>query len=408
MTSVIASTASGAVSITVPSDGVLPGDTAVIIDSCRNTTTTGVIPDEIVPSGWSRLAGAGALGDDSYGARLVISKRVLTADDIGASVSGGNADNRFKSMLVIRGAVVLEAICGALNYEVTTGNPAQQTVTPPVVAHPILVLGGQHIATNGVLTMSPAGTVLNTGVTRREIRYSLAEAGAAVTTTYDTPDTGAWHMVWSLWIGFPPQSVAPAGPSVAEIGLLPAIAAAALAEPSVVMAYAVRMWLDTETLRLFAGYGEVDMFGETFTGVTTPGGSRLVKIEQIDDPRPNVASAVRITVLNADAAFLRALHLGATGLEGRRCDLLALFWHAETGLPLCPPVSLMPQPRITAPSTRRGRGLREVSIDLEGLHSARNFAVAGSLSPSDQKRRYPGDTACDGIGTSVGVRWPAS
>ncbi|MCW1844119.1 hypothetical protein [Prosthecomicrobium hirschii] len=409
MTGVIASTTATTVTITIPSSGVMPGDTAILMDSGRITTGTGVIPDDIVPTGWTRLAGSSGLGDDSYGARINISYRVLTAADIGMTISGMNPDTRFKSMLVVRGDVVLEAICGALNYQITTGDPTLQTVTPPVAAYPILVVGGQHLATNGVLTMSPAGTVLNTGVSRREIRYSLAEAGAAVTTTYNTPDTGAWHMVWSLWIGFPPRSEASIPPAKrAEIGMIPNVMARALAEPSVVMAYAARMFFDDGTLRLFAGYGEISVFGETFYGVTDPTGSRLVKIEQIDDPRPGVAGSVRVGLVNADIAMLRAMQVGGTDFEGRRCDILMIVWDTVSMVALCPPVNLTPYGRMTSARLQRGKTVREVSFEVEGLWSARNFAVNGTLNPSDQNRRFPTDKACDKIGNSVGVRWPAS
>ena len=45
-------------------------------------------------------------------------------------------------------------------------------------------------------------------------------------------------------------------------------------------------------------------------------------------------------------------------------------------------------------------------MTVVGPWSARNVAVDGRLTPSDQQRRFAGDTALDLIGGSVGVRWP--
>lgn len=192
----------------------------------------------------------------------------------------------------------------------------------------------------------------------------------------------------------------------AKLGMFPDAAAAALARPSVVCTILARLHLYDGIARLHPGVGDLAINGEVFQGVSDPGRTRLVQLEAVEEPRAGVASAVRVTLTGCDVTFLRAVRADYLRLEGRQAELLFGIWDTETDA-LVAAVPFFPGGRMTAPGMRfASPGARDFFFTIEGLWSPRNFASAGTISPADQRRRYPGDTALDLVGGTVTVRWP--
>ena len=161
-TSVVATATSTSGTITVPSSGAAAGDIAILCDSSRDSGSGSTIPTKVIPSGWTELTTGSGTANGGNGFRTTLSYKVLTGGDLGASITGQNSNVNSKQMLVLRtDAPVSGATAGTLNYQVTTGDPTLQTVTPPTTAYPVLVVGGFHVNAAGTFTVSPSGTALS-------------------------------------------------------------------------------------------------------------------------------------------------------------------------------------------------------------------------------------------------------
>ena len=202
-TSVVATATSTAGTITVPSSGAAAGDIAFLFDSSRDSGSGSTIPTKVIPAGWAEpTGGASASGtaNGGNGFRTTISCKILTSGDLGTVITGQNSNVNSKQMLVLRtDDPVSGAEAGTLNYQVTTGDPAQQTVTPPTTAYPTLVVGGFHVNAAGTFTVSPSGTALSASAAGA-INYAVYDSGAVVT-TYDHNDNSSnWNVLWSIAI----------------------------------------------------------------------------------------------------------------------------------------------------------------------------------------------------------------
>lgn len=191
----------------------------------------------------------------------------------------------------------------------------------------------------------------------------------------------------------------------ATLGMLPAEAVALARGPSVVATLLARLHLVDGIARLHAGAGTIRIGGEEFRGLSDPASGRLCTLDPIEEPRAGVASYIRVGLSGVDAAFVRAMRSDRDRIEGMQCDVLLGLWDPRTGAGSI--VEIFPRGRLTAPGfSWAAAGRREWTVTVVGPWSARNVAVDGRLTPSDQQRRFPGDTALDLIGGSIGVRWP--
>lgn len=199
-TSVVATATSTSGTITVPSSGAAAGDIAILCDSSRNSGSGSTIPTKVIPSGWTELTTGSGTANGGNGFRTTLSYKVLTGGDLGASITGQNSNVNSKQMLVLRtDAPVSGATAGTLNYQVTTGDPTLQTVTPPTTAYPVLVVGGFHVNAAGTFTVSPSGTALSASAAGA-INYAVYDSSPA-STTYDHNDNGSnWNVLWSTAI----------------------------------------------------------------------------------------------------------------------------------------------------------------------------------------------------------------
>lgn len=199
-TTVVATATSTAGTITVPSSGAAAGYIAILCDSSRDFGSGSTIPTKVIPSGWTELTTGSGTANGGNGFRTTLSYKVLTGGDLGASITGQNSNVNSKQMLVLRtDAPVSGATAGTLNYQVTTGNPTLQTVTPPTTAYPVLVVGGFHVNAAGTFTVSPSGTALSASAAGA-INYAVYDSSPA-STTYDHNDNGSnWNVLWSTSI----------------------------------------------------------------------------------------------------------------------------------------------------------------------------------------------------------------
>lgn len=199
-TSVVATATSTVGTITIPSSGAAAGDIAILFDSSRDSGSGSDIPTKVIPAGWTELATDTGTANGGNGFRTTICCKVLAGGDLGASITGQNANANAKQMLVLRTDFpVSGATAGTLNYQVTTGNPTLQTVTPPTTAYPVLVVGGFHVNAAGTFAISPSGTALSASAAGA-INYAVYDSGA-VSTTYDHNDNSSnWNVLWSTAI----------------------------------------------------------------------------------------------------------------------------------------------------------------------------------------------------------------
>lgn len=130
-------------------------DLAVLIDFGIGSF---VAPTEVVPSGWTKLAGASVASSPAF-CRVVASYKKLGDSDPGASITGmavSAANN--KIMLVFRSPFITFTP-STWNAECTSGNPASQSVsasgqTPPLIV--FAMAAAEFAATSvGFSTESP-------------------------------------------------------------------------------------------------------------------------------------------------------------------------------------------------------------------------------------------------------------
>ncbi|WP_083656504.1 hypothetical protein [Mongoliimonas terrestris] len=197
------------------------------------------------------------------------------------------------------------------------------------------------------------------------------------------------------------------------IGIIPEEYEALLSAPHVVLTVLAHMQFASGELRLHPGTGTLEAGGLEWQGVTDPGQTRVVKIGPVQLPEVNVASKVDLTLTGVDTAFLRETRRIVTSrhreVEGRRADLYLAVFRPGTDTAVTPPLPLFTNGRMTAPSFRfDGIGNREVTVGIEGVFSAKNFAPGGRYTTADQRRRYPGttDRFFEYVGAKLSYRWP--
>lgn len=131
------SATSTAATIAVPAE-VVGGDLMVLYDVAGGT------PGSVTPTGWTLINSAA-----SGAVRAVISYRIATNTDAGASVTGMDSTAMRKAMLVFRGPVVAVSV-SSVGSQGTDANPAAQTVLAASGTPPLIVFGGYSCGNNPV------------------------------------------------------------------------------------------------------------------------------------------------------------------------------------------------------------------------------------------------------------------
>lgn len=175
-----------------------------------------------------------------------------------------------------------------------------------------------------------------------------------------------------------------------------------LARPHVARAWFAELDLPSGLARLHNGVGRVSVGGYEWLGVTDPLGGRMVAVTGVEEPVFGQAAAVMITLTGANKAFLQSVHATARQIEGRDASIYWAAFDGETQQILIEPKLLFPRGKMTAPAIQwTGIGVRLVTLTIESIWSAKNFAPGGRWNAADQKRRYPGDRGGEFIGVTV-------
>jgi hypothetical protein len=142
----VASAVSSGSSVTIPASAAA-GDLAVYIDYAVNQESIDITPpSSVTPWGFSNFVNrgvtwnAGPLND--FGARGMISRRILTAGDPGSGRTGmtGNNSNS-KILMIFRPSLAATAAVASVSSQATNGNPSSQSVLAGSGAAPLVVIG---------------------------------------------------------------------------------------------------------------------------------------------------------------------------------------------------------------------------------------------------------------------------
>jgi hypothetical protein len=142
---------SSSATITIPATAQ-GGDVAILFD-INNTGGAGA---DVVPTGWTGIIGD---FDGVVTWRLRISYKILAPGDEGDSITGLSSANSDKIMFVFRGGTSITAV-SAEDWvsDITSDNPASQTVNASGQTVPLIVFGMSGVSINdpAFSTESPA------------------------------------------------------------------------------------------------------------------------------------------------------------------------------------------------------------------------------------------------------------
>lgn len=180
----------------------------------------------------------------------------------------------------------------------------------------------------------------------------------------------------------------------------------ALGAPHVARAWFAMLDLPSGVARLHSGAGRIMAGGFEWRGVSDPIGGRLVSLAGVEEPAFGQAAAVTITLTGADRSFLQSVHATRRQIEGRPANIYWCAFDGETQKPLMELKGLFTRGRMSSPSLQwSGLGARTVSLTVENIWAAQNFAPGRKWNPADQQRLYPGDKGLDYVGQKVSENW---
>jgi len=178
--------------------------------------------------------------------------------------------------------------------------------------------------------------------------------------------------------------------------------AAALGALHVTRAWFARLDLPSGVSFLHSGVGTVVLEGDTYRGVTDPISGRLVSLGAIEEPAFGQAAALTVILSGVDVEFMRSVRADARAIEGRRADVWFCLFDQETQTPIGSKVAIFTRGIMSAPGlVWSGLGQRTVTLTIENVWNAKNFAPGGRWNAADQQRRFPGDLGGQFIGVKV-------
>jgi hypothetical protein len=180
-----------------------------------------------------------------------------------------------------------------------------------------------------------------------------------------------------------------------------------LQRPHIARAWFARLDLPSGIAYLHSGVGRVTIDGQDWIGVSDPISGRLVSLSQVEEAAFGQAAAITIVLSGANREFIASVHATAREIEGRPADIYWAAFDGETqqiwagGLK-----KLFPRGRMTSATIQwSGIGQRAVSLTIENIWQAQNFAPGGRWTSADQRRRWPGDRGLDYIGVEITENW---
>jgi hypothetical protein len=148
--------------VTIPA-GASIGDLAVLFDDGSNSSGA---PAEVVPTGFTQIGASLSIGGVG-GSRSVVSYKILAAGEPGSSITGVNGDLRNQKVILVfhsNLSAFVSATPSTWNGELTSGNPALQTVSASGQAAPLLVLGQAYVTTATPASFSTASPAFDATV----------------------------------------------------------------------------------------------------------------------------------------------------------------------------------------------------------------------------------------------------
>lgn len=175
------------------------------------------------------------------------------------------------------------------------------------------------------------------------------------------------------------------------------------------IAEAVLCWMDfgTGAKRWWAGFGPL-----THAGYDWQGTGDVIQISDLTTSYQMSADPVTITMA-ATAEMLALVRTQAANVRGRTVVIYSqLFSTVQSGLvgpwqPLGQPMALFSGSMGRIITRKSGAGMRQISLQCEGLWTRRNAPPRGLLTDRDQQARHPGDRGLDRVGlyTNKETRW---
>jgi hypothetical protein len=179
-----------------------------------------------------------------------------------------------------------------------------------------------------------------------------------------------------------------------------------LASPHIARAWFVRLDLPTGVWRVHSGSGRITAGGEEWAGINDPLGGVLASIGQIEEPRFGSATAITLTLSGVNRNFFRSVHATRREIEGRPADIYWGLFHQETQKLIGGLKPMFIKGRMTSPALQsQGIGVRTVSITVENIWQAQNYAPGGIWNDAGQQARYPGDKGLEFVGVKVTENW---
>lgn len=147
ITQVLSATSNESATITAPV-GIQAGDLLVMLDYAG---ALGPLPTEVIPTGFTSIASI-TTGTQ----RFIASYKLADGTEGGTSITGMNPStldgNATKIMAVFRGNIPATLITLVdVGSEITTGNPAAQTVTAATGVAPLVVIGAYGCGPSGLV-----------------------------------------------------------------------------------------------------------------------------------------------------------------------------------------------------------------------------------------------------------------
>lgn len=155
--------------------------------------------------------------------------------------------------------------------------------------------------------------------------------------------------------------------------------------------------------RLFEGAGQV----RTPDGQVWSGAGALGSIGDIESARGGQAPMTAFTVSGVDAGLISAGMQASQESKGR--DVAVLCQHYDDSWqPLDRPYETFGGTMDTLKISATGLSSRTVTLNAEGIFTARGFAPFSYFSDRDQKRLHPGDRGAEFVGSmaSKSIQWP--
>jgi hypothetical protein len=195
------------------------------------------------------------------------------------------------------------------------------------------------------------------------------------------------------------------------MSLFPDTIAAALGGEKVLCAPLVRFDFTSETMRLWAGYGELETLdGETWQGIGSLGS--MSGIEQAINGEAPVATFT-LSGIDADIVRLARDEFEAEVL-GRQAQVLVQFFGQDDAddpdnqRPLDNPYPVWSGRCLSPSFSFTEDGTRRIDLACESLFSLRSRPQYSMYTDADQQRRFAGDKGFEFVASLVNktVTWP--